>query len=56
MPLGDPVVGEDVGGCVGRGPVAADLNGAEVERSPPKINVVAEFGLHLPGVTSCHGE
>jgi hypothetical protein len=56
VPLGAPVVGEDVGGCVGRGPVAADLNGAEVERSPPKINVVAESGLHLPGVTSCHGE
>ena len=55
MPLGDPVVGEDVGDCVGRVLVAADPNGAEVERSPPKINVVAESGLHLPGASSYHG-
>ena len=55
MPLGAPVVGEDVGDCAGRDLVAADPNGAEVERNPPKISVVAEFGLHLPEVSSCHG-
>ena len=55
VPLGDPVAGEDVGDYVGRGLAAADPNDAEVERSPPKTNVVAEFGLHLPGASSCHG-
>ncbi len=55
MPLGDLVVGEDVGDCVGHVLVAADPDGAEVERSPPKISVVAESGLHLPEASSCHG-
>lgn len=55
MPLGDPAVGEDVGGCVGRDQVVAGPNGAEVERNPPRISVVAESGLHLPGLSSCHG-